>query len=252
MGYIIKFGIGVFFLLLTSFSAKSQIYRDSISSSKFSYSSLILPGVLIGYGLVGIESDGLKFVNREVHEEVNEHIDEHVTLDNFIQYLPMVTTFGLDQTHLTAAHGYKDQAIILATSFILMSGTVTSIKYSTHIQRPDGSAYNSFPSGHTATAFMGAEFLRQEYKDRSPWPGIFGYAVAASTGMYRVYNDRHWITDVAAGAGVGILSTKVAYWIHPMVQKVFSRKRKKRHNVNYAFAPLIAGKQKGLGVSITF
>jgi membrane-associated phospholipid phosphatase len=95
------------------------------------------------------------------------------------------------------------------------------------VERPDGSSNNSFPSGHTANAFMGAEFLYQEYKDVSPWYGIAGYVVATGTGLFRMYNNRHWFSDVVAGAGFGILSTKVAYWIYPwMKEKIFKEKTK--------------------------
>jgi membrane-associated phospholipid phosphatase len=86
------------------------------------------------------------------------------------------------------------------------------------VLRPDGSAYNSFPSGHTATAFANAEFMRMEYKDVSPWYGIAGYAVATGTGLLRMYNNKHWFNDVVAGAGFGIAGTRLAYWLYPKIQ----------------------------------
>lgn len=109
-------------------------------------------------------------------------------------------------------HNIKERTIILGTAYLLMGVTVLSIKNFADVTRPDGSSSNSFPSGHTATAFMGAEFLYQEYKDISPWYGITGYAIALSTGIFRIVNDRHWLTDVSAGAGFGILSTKISYY----------------------------------------
>ena len=57
-----------------------------------------------------------------------------------------------------------------------------------------------------------------EYKDVSPWYGIAGYAMATATGMLRMYNDKHWMSDVVAGAGVGIASTRLAYWLYPKVK----------------------------------
>ena len=56
--------------------------------------------------------------------------------------------------------------------------------------------------------------LWQEYKDYSPWIAYSGYAVAAGTGFLRMYNNRHWLSDVIAGAGFGMLSTKLAYWLY--------------------------------------
>ena len=54
---------------------------------------------------------------------------------------------------------------------LLVFSSVTALKRITNVERPDGSRF-SFPSGHTALAFSGAEFLFQEYKDKSIWYGI--------------------------------------------------------------------------------
>ena len=101
----------------------------------------------------------------------------------------------------------------------MVSTTVKTLKKTTKIERPDGSNNDSFPSGHTAMAFMGAEFLYQEYKDVSIWYGVSGYVIASATGVLRIYNNKHWLTDVATGAGIGILGTKVAYWVQPYITK---------------------------------
>jgi membrane-associated phospholipid phosphatase len=65
------------------------------------------------------------------------------------------------------------------------------------------------------------------------WYGISGY-VATGTGFFRMYNDRHWLTDVAAGAGIGILC-KTAYWLYPKMQNYFS----KRNKTSVMIAPFI-------------
>ena len=49
---------------------------------------------------------------------------------------------------------------------------------------------------------------------------LCGYAVAAATGYLRIYNDRHYINDVVAGACIGVISTKLAYWLYP---KIFTK-----------------------------
>lgn len=73
---------------------------------------------------------------------------------------------------------------------------------------------------HTATAFMGAAFLWEEYKDASVWIGITGYAIASGTAFLRMYNNKHWFADVVAGAGIGILGTKIACFVFPFVNKI--------------------------------
>jgi hypothetical protein len=85
------------------------------------------------------------------------------------------------------------------------------------------------PSGHTATAFAGAEFLGKNIK-MFQFGTEFQDVVATGTGFFRMYNDRHWLTDVAAGAGIGILCTKTAYWLYPKCKTTF---QKRKQNVSY-------------------
>jgi len=243
-------------LILLSFSYR--IFGQEFSSDsntvnrniEFKYSALIIPTTLIGYGVIGIESDGLKIWNSEIKEELNENIDEKLTIDDFSQYAPALTVYALDALGIKGKNNFRDKTIILTTSFLIMTTTVTSLKLTTNVKRPDGSSNNSFPSGHTATAFMGAEFLWQEYKDVSLWYGITGYVIATGTGFFRMYNDRHWLTDVATGAGIGILSTKIAYWVNPYItKKLFHDKNKQYSSVFY---PYYNGEQFGIGLAIRF
>ncbi|MGC4042027.1 MAG: phosphatase PAP2 family protein [Flavobacterium sp.] len=225
---------------------KDTLKIDSLDNRhQFHFKQLIIPSVLIGYGIIGIESDQLKFFNTQIRDEVTEDIDNKLTIDDFSQYLPMASVYGLNAAGIKGKHNFKDRTMIMGTSYLIMASTVLSLKRITKIERPDGSDFHSFPSGHTATAFAGAEFLWQEYKDVSIWYGISGYFVATGTGLFRIYNNKHWLTDVAAGAGIGILSTKIAYWINPWMQeKIFKSKEKKSIS---AIAPFYNGKQAGIG-----
>lgn len=132
----------------------------------------------------------------------------------------MAAVYGLNLCGVKGKHRIVDRSVILAMSYATMGMLVNSMKFAFREKRPDSGARNSFPSGHTATAFMGAEFLYKEYKDVSPWIGYAGYAVAAATGYLRIYNDRHYINDVVAGACIGVISTKLAYWLYP---KIFTK-----------------------------
>ena len=134
-------------------------------------------------------------------------------------YLPAVAAYGLDLCGVKAKHGWKDRTLLLAMSFVITQGMSKGTKMFVSEWRPDGSNHHSFPSGHTASAFMSAEFLRMEYRDASPWIAVGGYTMAVATGAMRIYNDRHWLNDIIAGAGVGILGTRIAYWIYPWVQR---------------------------------
>lgn len=240
------------FLTAQNSVADTIVVKDTVKNLKFNYKQLIIPAVVIGYGFIGLNSDQLKSFNSEIREEVNEHIDEKLTIDDFAQYAPAASVYALNACGVKGKNNLKDRSIILTSSYIMMSVAVLSLKNITNVERPDGSSNNSFPSGHTATAFAGAEFLWQEYKDTSIWYGISGYIVATGTGVFRIVNNRHWLTDVAAGAGIGILSTKVAYWIYPYVnRKLFSTKAKE-NKVSSMIMPYYNGKQLGCGLVMQF
>ncbi|MEJ4087004.1 phosphatase PAP2 family protein [Galbibacter orientalis] len=248
-----------FVMLLFLFAGFSQkkIDKDSLSvkdtsNINFQYKSLIIPSALIGYGLLATESHTLIDFNGEIKEEVNEHIDKKFTIDDISQYAPAVAVYGINLAGVKGRNNLRDRTIILGTAYLIMGSSVTGLKAITRIERPDGTSRNSFPSGHTATAFMGAEFLYQEYKDVSIWYGIAGYAVATGTGFFRIYNDRHWFSDVIAGAGIGILSTKIAYWIHPFINKKIFLNHTKEKRFDKAFAPFYNGREMGVGAVIRF
>lgn len=242
-------------LYLFSAHSASAEKMDTLYHSKdykFQYKALIVPTLLITYGLIGIESDAIKGYNAEIKEDVRD-IDDKFTLDDASQYLPFLSVYALNGLGVKGNNNFRDRTFILATSYLLMGSTVAILKNTTHVMRPDGSSDNSFPSGHTATAFMGAEFLYQEYKDVSVWYGVAGYTVAAATGFFRMYNDRHWLTDVAAGAGIGMLSTKVAYWSYPFIRRTFSiDSHKHKTETNALIMPFYNGKLIGVNLSMQF
>lgn len=194
-------------------------WQKSNSEIKFNARSYILPCLMIAYGFTAIGSDGLKHVNAEVKYEVyTEHTPQEIKIDNYLQYAPAFLAFGLDVAGIKAKHDLKDRTMLVLMSNVITSVSVSSIKKHSHQLRPDGSSYTSFPSAHTAFAFTNAEFLRREYKDHSPWYGIAGYSMAIATGYLRMYNNKHWVSDVIAGAGVGILSAKLTYWLYPTIK----------------------------------
>ncbi len=144
----------------------------------------------------------------------------HSEIDNYTQYAPFALSTILN---FAGVEGRSDHARYLASSamaYAIMAAIVNPIKYTASEMRPDGSTRNSWPSGHTATAFVSATILHKEYGlTRSPWYSVAGYGVATATGIMRVLNNRHWVSDVLSGAGVGIISTELAYGISDLIFK---------------------------------
>lgn len=220
--------------------------RDHKENKKaFSTCSYIVPAAFIVYGVLSIHTDAFADVNETIKEEVyTERQPRKVTIDNYLQYSPAVAVYALNAAGVHGINNFRDRTIIYGISSLLGGITVTAVKHITKEVRPDGSDNLSFPSGHSSTAFASAEFLRQEYKDVSVWYGVAGYAVAAATGYLRVQNNKHWAGDVVAGAGVGIISTRLAYCMYPAIK----RKLFKNKPVNTVVLPTCNNGSWGLGM----
>lgn len=181
--------------------------------------ALIVPVSLITYGVISQLDEDLKEMDISIKKIVRRDSDFNTPIDNYLQYAPGLAVFGLNAAGIKSRNNFLDRTMIYLLSNAIMGITVQSIKKISRVQRPDGFGTNAFPSGHTATAFVGAEFLYQEYKYISPWYGIAGYAAATTTGILRMYNNKHWFRDVVAGAGFGVASVKIAYWIYPAIKR---------------------------------
>ena len=245
------------FCLISSFficSAQNKI-KDTIleihikKEHKITFSHFIIPAGLITYGVIALENNQVKQLDKSTETEIkSDNPNFNTKFDNYLQYSPALAVYGLNALGIKGKNNFRDRTMIYSISIVVSSAFVLSVKSITKIQRPDASGFNSFPSGHTTTAFAAAEFLRQEYKDVSPLYGIAGYAVAASTGILRLYNNKHWVSDVVAGAGFGILSTKLAYWIYPSIKRVLFKNKP----MNTMIMPFYQGGGGGIALVYNF
>lgn len=165
--------------------------------------------------------------------------------DDYLQYAPTATVYALKLAGVTGRNNTLRATISYASSLAIMGILVNTVKYTAKVERPDQSANNSFPSGHTAMAFTNASFLHKEYGMVSPGYSIGGYSVATFTGIGRYLNNRHWVSDILAGAGIGILSSELGYFF---VNKFYKNKgdnmgllSKIEGNDNPSFLALKAG-----------
>jgi membrane-associated phospholipid phosphatase len=132
--------------------------------------------------------------------------------DDYMQYMPAVSVYALNLSGVKGRNKLGRATISYAASALIMGIIVNSVKYTAKVERPDGSKANSFPSGHTSNAFMNATFMHKEFGHINPIYSIAGYSMSTFTGVGRGLNNRHWISDVLAGAGIGILSTQLGYF----------------------------------------
>ncbi len=195
----------------------------AVDPARFRVNSFIIPGALILYGFAAGHFDATMDLSENIHGTIRaNHPQGHTNVDNYLQFAPAAAVYSLNAMGIKGKNNLPDRSMIYLLSNVIMNATVFTLKNVTHELRPDSSDYYSFPSGHTAEAFLSAEFLYQEYKEVSPWYGIAGYGVAATVGYLRMYNNKHWFHDVVAGAGFGIASTKLAYWLYPKIKRLFA------------------------------
>lgn len=145
--------------------------------------------------------------------------DFRLYYDDYLQYSPAGLMLAMKICGYESRSSWPRMLASGALSTAITATTVNVLKYSVKRPRPDGSKSNSFPSGHTATAFMTATMLHKEYGWRSPWFSIGGYTVATVTGVSRILNNKHWMTDIAAGAAIGIGSVHLAYYLTDLLFK---------------------------------
>lgn len=229
--------------------AKQDSIKVIPEENRLNYKRLIIPTVFVGYGVASLTIKDLKQLNFSTRDEINEHKPDHIRLDNYTQFAPAVLVYGLNAAGIEGKHNFRDRSIIYGTSMLITSAITVPLKHLVKEERPDQSNNLSFPSGHTAIAFASAQFMFREYKDTNFLLGISGYSFAIFTGIYRTLNDKHWVGDVVAGAGFGILSTELAYWLYPKINNLLTGKNKKASTM---VMPFYQNKSVGIGIVKNF
>lgn len=189
-------------------------------STRFRPTQLIAPLSFIAVGALGVgENAPLRSANMAIRDGFYG-VSNGVKLrfDDYIQYLPVALFLSLDYLGVDAKHTIGERLSVGVVTYLSVIAFSQGVKHIVREPRPDNGTRNSFPSGHTTTAFAGAELVRSEYG----WGvGAAAYAVAATVGFMRMYNGRHWFNDVVAGIGFGILSARIGYWMLPLSRHLF-------------------------------
>jgi len=243
------FAIILLFFLITSIFG-IDIKSDSLKTVQtISLNNYILPIGLIGYSAIGINNKELRKFNHQIRTEVENNFHKKIPLDDYLQYSPAMVVYSLDLIGMKGKHNILDQTKIYIYSSIVMGIAVNSLKYTLKYPRPDGSSKNSLPSGHTATAFVSAEFLSSEFSNQSKLISFASYFMASSVATLRILNNRHWLTDVTAGAGIGIISYKLGNMVF---EKFENKKKRNLANSNFSLIPFYDVYNQKLGLALNF
>lgn len=182
------------------------------SRTEFNAGQLIAPVTLMATGLT---------LHYGFHETVDATVKQwaqndlrgagpELHFDNYIQYVPLALDLALGFAGARSEHGFVDKVLEAGLAYIALGATAPLMKVAFHNERPNTADFKSFPSGHTCFTFTAAELVRMEYG----WGwGAAAYAVAGTVGFMRIYNNWHWLSDVAMGAGLGILAAHAGGWL---------------------------------------
>ena len=196
----------------------------------FKPAAIIVPTTFLVYGCLKPVIPGIENLDTRIWENVNNnHPDFYTRTDDYLQWVPSASIYLMDAFKVKTKHSFKEHLLIEAGSIIITGGAgFVMRKISGNIE-----VYNThgtwFPSGHTANAFRGAEIVFQELKDSHRVLSYSGYLVASAVGVLRIYNKQHLLTEVLAGAGLGMLSTKLTYLVFDKV-KTHKKRIPSRHN----------------------
>jgi membrane-associated phospholipid phosphatase len=119
----------------------------------------------------------------------------------------------------------KETALLSLESFLVSGAITVGVKVGVGRARPDtgegkssfkpfttDSDYMSFPSGHASDAFSIASVFADMYENRLV--GITAYSIASLVGLQRIYDDKHWASDVLVGAALGTVVGKSVVYLH--------------------------------------
>lgn len=185
----------------------------------FKPAAIIVPTTFLVYGCLKPVIPGIENLDTRIWEDINKnHPDFYTSADDYLQWVPSVSIYLMDAFKVKTKHSFKEHLLIDAGSIIITGGAG-------YVMRKIGGnieEYNThgtwFPSGHTANAFRGAEIVFQELKDNHRVLSYSGYLVASAVGALRMFNKQHLLTEVLAGAGLGMLSTKLTYLVFDKVK----------------------------------
>lgn len=214
-------------------------------STRFRPMQLIAPAALITVGALGVGDNApLRSVSVAVNDQFYEWSEgKKLRFDDYLQYLPVGLYLTFDFMGVPAKHTFGERVAVATVTYLSVVAFSQSLKYTVCEPRPFSGTRNSFPSGHTTTAFAGAELVRSEYG----WgPGLAAYAMATTVGVMRMYNGRHWLNDVVAGVGFGILSARIGYWMLPLSRHIFKMPRSGQALIA---TPMYDANTRALGVS---
>lgn len=136
---------------------------------------------------------------------INIIVNYHAPLNDWVEIIGTIVQIAIPAYAFVPILWKKDKAGFMQMAIVLLAviAITHTLKFVVAEQRPTGNALNSFPSGHTAAAFIGAVFLTIRYG----WKyGLIFAPLAFFVAFSRLYAHRHWPIDIIASIILCILA----------------------------------------------
>ena len=214
---------------------------------------IAVPSVLVG---VGVLAHSPRFNQTMYQAKLDMQAETQETfgtldargVDDYTRHVPLAIAYGLMATGHHGARPAVSFTLIYLLAHELDEGVVSNLKRVSAEPRPnDPRDLTSFPSSHTSQAFLTATLLHEQYGRQYPLVSVAGYAVATATGTMRVLGNKHWATDVLAGAAIGFLSAETVWHVYPALVRLLPAKLSGKLLVVPTYS---AGQGGGLAVAL--
>lgn len=225
-------------------SVQQAVAADKPKTGQYLKRAVLPSAVLIAAGIYTMKGNGF-YSSYDASRDARKHFpDFSNNIDDYLFFVPIVGLYSFNVFSSQNKHDIRRQTGLLLASGALTTLVIYPTKIWTAQERPNGLP-RAFPSGHTAYAFTIATIVDKEFRGKSKWIGIGSYTIASATGVMRILNNEHWMADVLAGAGIGILSVNTVYFLHGRLAR--------NKGLNATISPtVLPNGQPGLGMALQF
>ena len=212
----------LFSALHTNAQLQDSVYQYSVQQDHFAafrLRSSYLPIALIALGSYANKEEDIinNLAIKRERDEMLPHFRTHI--DDYMQFAPIVAGYSYGAAFQPQKLWIYTKEVLINEAIVCVS--VRTVKHASKVPSIVNGSYNAFPSGHTTQAFSAATLFNDNFANGNVWLKTAPYASASTVGVLRILNERHWTSDVIAGAGFGILSAKLS----ELITKTVSAKK---------------------------
>lgn len=210
--------IKIFLVFLISVSITSKGYSEELTLTEHVQKSTEDAFDTTGLWILGVGA-AVTLVSFQLDQQTHEAWKDHKQMSADISKYGDFWGSGIPEGLTIAGQIYydKDNGIPALEGFIIGGVVTHGTKFLIGRERPDSTTRTSMPSGHTQAAFSIASSMTESYGWRA---GLPFWGLGVFTGLTRLADNAHWLSDVVAGATIGAFFGRAGYNHHRQIQPI--------------------------------